>query len=313
MSETTNKQSFLKSLIQSGIHFGHQTSRWCPKMARYIWGHKNNVHLIDVSKTALQLEKAGKFLESVASEGRCILWVGTKKPAQESIQAVAQSLNMPYVTHRWIGGTLSNFSQVKKSVTNLLHDEDILAKAEKNSGDRQFHTKKEMVVLTKEYERLKKNVGGIRTLTWPVGAVVIIDVIKEHSALKEAVGMGVPVVALVDTNGDPSLVEYVIPGNDDSPRAIKLVLDYLAQAVKQGAEAAAIKAVARPEAIRLENESIDLSMMESETEGETDENKAKAGRGKPEAAARLKRPKRPDFKKADDRGPRPAAPRKKDE
>lgn len=309
MSSASN-QSFLKTLIQSGIHFGHQASRWCPKMKTYIWGKRNNVHLIDVSKTAIQLEKASKFLESVASEGRCILWVGTKKPAQDSIMTVAQTLKMPYVTHRWIGGTLSNFGQVKKSVTKLLYYEDVLAKAEKNTGERQFHTKKEMVVLQKAHDRLKKNVGGIRTLTWPVGAVVIVDVLKEHSALKEAVGMGVPVVALVDTNADPSMVDYVIPGNDDSPRAIKLVLDYLAQAAQKGTEAAATKAVARPEAIKLEEEAIDLSLIDAE-EGETESGENKPAR-KGVEATKLKRPKRPEFKKTDDRGPRPA-PRKKDE
>ena len=192
-------------------------------MDPYIWGSKNNVSLIDVSKTAYQLEKAAKFLESIAAEGKTILWVGTKKPAQDVISSVATALNMPSVTHRWIGGTLSNYSQVTKSRTKLLHYEDVLAKAEKYP----FYTKKEFNVIQKAVERLKKNVGGIRSLTWPVAAIVLVDILKERSALKEAARMGVPVVALVDTNADPSLVDYVIPGNDDAPRAIKLVVDYL--------------------------------------------------------------------------------------
>ena len=117
-----------KQLVKAGVHFGHRTSVWCPLMEPYIWGHKNNVHLIDVSKTAFQLEKAAKFLETVAAEGKSILWVGTKKAAQEVVRSVAERLNMPYVNHRWIGGTLSNYSQVKKSVTKLLHYEDVLPK-----------------------------------------------------------------------------------------------------------------------------------------------------------------------------------------
>lgn len=223
-----------KVLFKAGVHFGHQTARWCPKMAPYIWGYKNNVHLIDVSKTATQLEKASKFLEGIVAEGKSILWIGTKKPAQEVIQSTAMSLNMPYVNHRWIGGTLSNYGQVKKSITKLLHFEDIIAKSEKYP----HYTKKEFNVFQKMVNRLMKNVGGIRTLQWPIGAVVLVDVTKERSALREAVAVGVPVVALVDTNGDPSLVDYVIPANDDAPRAIKVVIDYLAAAAQKGKEKA---------------------------------------------------------------------------
>jgi len=224
-----------KSLVKAGVHFGHQTARWCPKMAPYIWGFKNNVHLIDVSKTAVQLEKASKFLEGVAAEGKQILWVGTKKPAQKIIAEVAQQLNSPYVDQRWVGGTLSNFGQVKKSVTKLLHLEDVIVKSEKNP----YYTKKELNTYKKMVDRLKKNIGGIKALNWPIGAIVLIDVRKEQSALKEAAALGIPVVALVDTNGDPSLVDYVIPGNDDVPRAIKIIVDYLGQAVATGLKAGA--------------------------------------------------------------------------
>jgi small subunit ribosomal protein S2 len=224
-----------RTLVKAGVHFGHQKTRWCPKMAPYIWGFKNNTHLIDVSKTATQLEKAAQFLKGIAAEGKQILWVGTKKAAQDSIFATASSLNQPYVHHRWIGGSLSNNSQVRKSVTKLLHHEDIIAKAEKFP----HYTKKEFAIFQKMVDRLHKNVGGIRHLTWPIGAIVIVDVIKEQSALKEAVRMGIPVVAMVDTNGDPSLVNYVIPANDDAPRSVKLVIDYLGQAVREGQESAA--------------------------------------------------------------------------
>lgn len=220
----------IEKLFKAGVHFGHQKRRWCPKMEPYIWGYKNNVHLIDISKTAQQLEKAAQFLKDLASQNKTILWIGTKKPAQEVISAVAQKLDMPCVSHRWIGGTLSNFAQVKKSVTKYLHYKDILAKADTYP----HYTKKELNTIQKAADRLENNVGGIVNLAWPVGAIVVVDVNKERSALREAATVGVPVVALVDTNADPALVDFVIPGNDDSPRAISVIMDYLADAVAEG-------------------------------------------------------------------------------
>jgi small subunit ribosomal protein S2 len=230
----TQRKVDFAELVKAGVHFGHQTSRWCPKMAPYIWGYKNNVHLIDVSKTAAQLEKAAKFLEGVAAEGKSILWVGTKRPAQAIVQALATKLGMPFVNHRWVGGTLSNRPQVRKSVTKLLHFEDVLSKSEQFP----LYTKKEFNTITKAAGRLEKNVGGIRNLHWPLGALVVVDVTKERSAIKEAQSEGIPVVALVDTNGDPSMVNYVIPSNDDAPRAIKVVLDFLSEAIERGKETA---------------------------------------------------------------------------
>lgn len=237
-----------RKLVKAGVHFGHQTSRWNPKMAPYIWGFKNKVHLIDVSKTAYQLERAAKFLESTVADGKIVLWVGTKKPAQKIIEELAHKLEMPYVCHRWIGGTLSNFEQVKKARIKLLHYEDILAKPEKTA----YHTKKELVVFQKMVDRLEKSVGGLRTLKWPIGAIVIIDAGKESSALREANAMGVPVVALVDTNSDPSLVDYVIPANDDAASSIQVVADYLVEAVEKGKLEAVKKAEAKLEESRLE-------------------------------------------------------------
>jgi len=223
-----------RQLVKAGIHFGHQTSRWCPKMAPYIWGFKNKVHLFDVSITAYQLEKAAQFLEKIAAKGEPILWVGTKKAAQEAIYKIAKKLNMPYVNHRWIGGTLSNHLQVRKSVTKLLHYEDIVAKAEKFP----YYTKKELNTFQKIINRLKRSIGGICDLKWPIGALVVVDVEREQSAVREAVVMGVPVVAIVDTNGDPSLIDYVIPANDDAPQSISFILDYLAKGVNKGEEIA---------------------------------------------------------------------------
>ncbi len=234
---------FFRKLAEAGVHFGHETSRWCPKMSPYIWGTKNHVHLIDVSKTENQLKKAAKFLEQVAANGEQVLWVGTKKAAQDVLTTTAKSLDMPYVCQRWVGGTLSNYTQAKKSVTKLLHYEDIIAKAEKFP----HYTKKDLAIFQKIVGRLKKTVDGIRNLAWPIGAVVIVDVTKERSALREAVRMGIPVVAIVDTNGDPSLVDYVIPGNDDTPKSIKVLIDYLAEAVAKGKETSANKSTKQKE------------------------------------------------------------------
>ncbi len=219
----------LKELVKAGVQFGHKSSRWCPRMAPYIWGVRNNIHLINVAKTAQQLEKACKALEGIVAEGKNVLWIGTKKPAQAAIRAAAEQVGMPYVTHRWIGGTLTNNSQVKKSVTKYLHLQDVLQKA-----DRKHYTKKEFNVFQKMVDRLEKNIGGILNLQYPVGALIVVDVNKEASAVKEAATMGVPVIALVDTNSDPLLATHVIPSNDDSPRAIKLILDYLVSAAERG-------------------------------------------------------------------------------
>lgn len=268
-----------KKLVKAGVHFGHRTSVWCPLMEPYIWGHKNNVHLIDVSKTAFELEKASKFIESVAAEGKSILWVGTKKAAQDVVRASAERLNMPYVNHRWIGGTLSNHSQVKKSVTKLLHYEDVLSKGSSNT----FYTKKELNRFKKSIDRLKKNIGGIVNLKWPLGAVVLIDVNKETSAIREAVATKVPVVALVDTNSDPSMINYVIPGNDDAPRSIKLVIEYLEEAAQRGQEVAKLKKeeIAAQEVEQEEDMALGLP------EEDTDE----------ESTGRRKGPRRPDDRK----------------
>ncbi len=218
-----------RDLIQAGLHFGHQKSRWCPKMAPYIWGHRNGIHLIDVSKIAYNLEKSAAFLESVAARGETILWVGTKKSAKSMIESLGQNLNMPYVNHRWVGGTITNFYQVKKAVTKYLHLEDVVKKSNES-----LYTKKECVTFQKAADRLKRTIGGLIDLKMPVGAIVLIDVKKEATALQEANSAGVPVVALVDSNANPTGVDFVIPGNDDSPKAIKLVLDYLAAATARG-------------------------------------------------------------------------------
>ena len=224
-------------LVKAGVHFGHQKSRWCPKMKQYIWGQENKVHLINIAQTAKGIERAENFLQSVASEGKSVLWVGTKKPATKTIEAVGIRLGQPFVNHRWLGGTLLNWSQVKKSLTRLLHYEEILIKSESNP----FYTKKELNLYRKIADKLEKTVGGIRKLALPVGAMVVVDVSKEQSAVKEAALMGIPVIGIVDTNSDPSDIDIVIPANDDSVQSISLIMNLLADAVARGKDIAAKK------------------------------------------------------------------------
>lgn len=220
-----------RELVKKGVHFGHQTSRWCPKMRPYIWGVHNKTHLFDVSKTAYLAEKAKNYLEQLSTEGKNFLWVGTKKAAQTPIKTLANEFDMPYVIQRWVGGTLSNFSQVKKSVTKLLHLEDVLAKTDKNKS---HYTKKELNNLQKIVARLEKSVGGLRKLNWPVAGIIVVDVTKEIAAIKEAKKMNIPVIGLVDSNGDPSLIDFVIPGNDDATQSITVILDCLAEGIRAG-------------------------------------------------------------------------------
>ena len=262
----------LKLLIKSGVHFGHQKSKRNPKMDPYIWGYKNNINLIDVSKTAFQLERAAQFLESVAAESKTILWVGTKKSAQETVLRIARELNQSYVVRRWVGGTFTNNRQVRKAVANLLYYIDIVEKSE------QFpYNKKELSTFQKRIERLDRIVGGIKSLTWPVGAVVVVDVKKEHVAVKEALNVGIPVVALVDTNSDPSTIEYVIPANDDVPRSVNLLLTYLADAVRRGQETAANKPQETGSALGLDMGGDQLSGLDEEDEEDASGKKRSRG------------------------------------
>jgi len=218
----------LKEMIAAGVHFGHKTSRWAPRMRPYIWGAKNRVHLIDVSKTAFLLERAGNFLKEVASTGGKFLFVGTKKPAQSIIEGAAKATKMPYVIHRWVGGTLSNYEQVKKAITRLLHMRDIMQKSSTH------YKKKEISMIQKEIARLEKNVGGIIDFDYPPAAIVLVDAKKEHSAVREASRLNIPIIALVDTNTDPEGISFVIPANDDSPKSIAFVLAYLEGRVLEG-------------------------------------------------------------------------------
>lgn len=258
----------LQDLIKARVHFGHRTSRWCPKMAPYIWGEKNDIHLIDIAKTAVLLERAAKFLESVVADGKSVLWVGTKKAAQETVKNAAVAANSAYVTNRWIGGTLTNFSQVNKSVRKYLHYQDIIAKSEQFN-----YTKKELNKIQKNMAKLSANVGGIVNMQWPIGALVVVDIHKEHAALREALRSGIPVVALVDTNTDPSGIQYVIPGNDDAVSSIAFIVNYLQEATVEGLKKA-------KERVQKEAENVEAKKEKQDSEDSAKKN----GKAEPKVA-----------------------------
>ena len=207
----------MKELLEAGVHFGHQTKRWNPKMKKFIFGKRNGIYIIDLQKTLKQFKEASKFVTDLAAAGKNMLFVGTKRQAQDAIYEEANRCGMFYVNTRWLGGTLTNFSTIRKSIHRLKEIEGILAQ-----DDNENLTKKERLRLEREKEKLEKNLTGIKEMDELPDALFVIDPKKEYIAVKEANTLGIPVVAVVDTNCDPDLVDYVIPGNDDAIRAIRL-------------------------------------------------------------------------------------------
>jgi small subunit ribosomal protein S2 len=219
----------MKQLLEAGVHFGHQTRRWNPKMKRFIFGARNGIYIVDLQKTLRQFKEAYRFVRELSAGGGKILFVGTKKQAQESIFEEAQRCSMPYINHRWLGGMLTNFATIRKSVGRLKKYETM--EEEKNWGGL---TKKEILNLTKEKEKLAKSLDGIKDMGKLPDAIFVIDTKREEIAVKEARKLGIPVIAIVDTNCDPDVVEYVIPGNDDAIRSIRLFSSKIADAVIEG-------------------------------------------------------------------------------
>ena len=219
----------LKQLLEAGVHFGHQTQRWNPKMKKYIFGERNGIYIINLELTLACLKNALEFIKKTVAEGQSVLFVGTKKQAQASILESSQACGMPYVHERWLGGMLTNFNTIRKSIDRL----DAIDRMEKD-GSFAYVTKKEVGSLRKEREKISKNMTGIRNMKKHPGAVFIIDSKKEEIAVKEAVKLGIPVIAILDTNCDPTLVNYPVPGNDDAIRAIKLFCGAVASAVQEG-------------------------------------------------------------------------------
>ena len=240
----------MKQLLEAGVHFGHQTRRWNPKMATYIYTERNGIYIIDLQKTVKKLEEAYAFVRELAANGQNILFVGTKKQATDAVKEEAERVGMYYVNARWLGGMLTNFKTMRTRV-------DRLAQLKKMQEDGTFDMlpKKEVIKLCAEREKLLKNLGGIREMRDLPGALFIVDPRKERIAVAEARNLGIPIGAIVDTNCDPDEIDYVIPGNDDAIRAVKLIAGKLADAVlegKQGEQDAANEAAPAEEAAKIE-------------------------------------------------------------
>ncbi len=216
----------IKELLEAGVHFGHQTRRWNPRMKKYIFDARNGIHIIDLSKTMGQLEAACNFLEQTVSKGGKVLFVGTKKQAQQAVREAAEACGQPFVTERWLGGTLTNLKTIKRSLGRLKHIEQL-----ETDGSINGYVKQEQSSLRREMARLVKNLGGIRTLDQNPNAVFIVDIKREHNAVAEARRLKIPIVALVDTNCDPDIVDLPIAGNDDAIRSVRLILNTVVQAI----------------------------------------------------------------------------------
>ncbi len=261
----------MKQMLEAGVHFGHQTRRWNPKMKPYIFGARNGIHIIDLQKTVKLFDKAYDFIVRTVADGYPVLFVGTKKQAHDSVVEESERCGMFYVVNRWLGGTLTNFQTIRKSI-NRLKDLETM----KREGTLTRYTKKEALQMEKETAKLEKNLGGIKNMDEIPGAVFIVDPKKEHIAVREARKLGIPVVAIADTNCDPDEIDYIIPGNDDAIRAIRLVCSKIADACIEGHGIAEerLKAEAEAQAAR-----------EKEAEGEEapgQEPPAEASEGGPE-------------------------------
>lgn len=216
----------MKQLLEAGVHFGHETKRWNPKMKRYIFAERNGIFIIDLQKTLVESEKALDFLKDVAARGGTILFVGTKKQAQEILAAEAKRCGMPFINERWLGGLLTNFKTIRQRVERLKQLEEMF-----EDGSVRRYNKKEQIDLGKELQRLQRYLGGIRDMTRLPDAIFIIDPAKEAIAADEANKLGIPAVALADTDSDPDVLDYIVPGNDDAIRSIQLVAGALADAI----------------------------------------------------------------------------------
>ncbi|MFZ0632312.1 MAG: 30S ribosomal protein S2 [Acidobacteriaceae bacterium] len=229
----------MKELLEAGVHFGHQTKRWDPRMKEYIFGERNGIYIIDLQKTLKMFKEASKFVTELASQGKLLLFVGTKRQAQDAIAEEATRCGMFYINNRWLGGLLTNWVTVQKSVKRLQELDDMAT-----DGRYDLLTKKEVIRLERERKHLQANLAGIKNMRRLPDAIFVVDSSNEAIAVKEARKLGIPVVAVVDTNCDPTVVDYVIPGNDDALRAIRLFTSKIADSVAEGAAAQADKAFA---------------------------------------------------------------------
>ena len=248
----------MKELLEAGVHFGHQTKRWNPKMKPYIFGARNGIYIIDLQKTVRMFKTAYDFIKDTVANGRSVLFVGTKKQARDSIYEEANRCEMFYVHNRWLGGMLTNFQTIKQSIDRLNHLNDVLNDEETIN----LYAKKERLMLAKERVKLDNNLGGIREMTRLPGAIFIVDPKNEAIAVREANRLGIPIVAIVDTNCDPDEIDYVIPGNDDAIRAIRLVTSRIADACEEGKELLAEKQQAEADKETEETEEVTAASAE---------------------------------------------------
>jgi small subunit ribosomal protein S2 len=237
----------MKELLEAGVHFGHQTKRWNPKMKEFIFGERNGIYIIDLQKTLKMFKEASKFVQDLAAEGRIILFVGTKRQAQDAIAEEAQRCSMFYVNQRWLGGLLTNWITVQKSVKRLKELDEMAT-----DGRYDLLPKKEVIKLERERKHLQANLAGIKNMTRLPDAIFVIDSNKEQIAVRESRKLGIPVVAVVDTNCDPSEVDYVIPGNDDALRAIRLFTSKISESIAEGVHARDDKQMADIQAVAAE-------------------------------------------------------------
>ena len=253
----------MRELLDSGVHFGHQTRRWNPKMKRYIFTERNGIYIIDIQQSLALIDQAYAFVKDTVARGGNILFVGTKKQAQEPIIEQAKRVGMPYVTERWLGGMLTNFNTVAKRIDRLKELEALEANQD------QIRTKKELLVLRREKDKLKKNLDGIRNMTKTPAAIWVVDTKKEHLAVQEAHKLGIPVIAILDTNCDPDEVEYKIPGNDDAIRSVALLTRVIADAVIAGMQARQAQNMPEPAAAAVADVAAELEAAAAPAAAET--------------------------------------------
>ncbi len=275
----------MKQLLEAGVHFGHQTRRWNPKMKRFIYGERNGIYIIDLQQTLTRIETAYTFVRDLVADGGTILFIGTKKQAQDPIQSYAEKVGMPYINQRWLGGMLTNFETIGKRVAKMQEYRRM-----RSSGEFEAMPKKEALLLSRELEKLERNLGGIAQMDRLPDAVFILDTKKEHIGVTEANKLGLPIIAVVDTNCDPDIIQFVIPGNDDAIRAGSLMCRVIADAVEEGRYIASRRgnAAAAPAAVRTEDEEASVAAQQAEARRQAllaqQERDARLAAGPPPAA-----------------------------
>lgn len=267
-------KSLHQQLLEAGVHFGHLKKKWNPKMLPYIFAEKNGIHIIDLNKTIDGLQEAAAAMKQMAKSGKKIMFVATKKQAKEIVSEAAQKVNMPYVTERWLGGMLTNFQTIRKSVKKMQSIEKML-----EDGTMDSVTKKERLTLTRSKEKMEKVLGGISQMGRTPAALFMVDISHEHIALAEAKRLGIATLAMVDTNSDPTKVDFAVPSNDDATKSIAIIVNYLTAAIMEGLQERATAKEAGEEEVVEEAEDTRSTRMEADEEGEGGERRGRTGAG----------------------------------